>query len=771
MKGSSHRAVSRRGLVGVAAVALALTLLPASGGAVAQGAPRNLTPAETVDDLSPLIPGPLAVEVAGGSWDVNGFTVTLDSETGVLEVRDTARGETVWATVPGTAFIVGSTSRLRVFEDQGAFWPHVKRTKELTRQTISAATQADDSTLSLRGFLSDGEQRVSWSMLLGSTQLSEDVSALSLQVRTGRKRGKQLDSVLVSFARDSGEAVHGFGSQYRPYDLSGSVFPIMVREQGVGRGEQPISQLVNGVEPGGAGTLANTYAAWPAWLTSSGRAGRVVGPAATQFGIVDVRSPQALTVEMRASSLRVQLVSGGSPAEALRRRDAGTTIPGIADWTADGAILGLQGGTAEVRTEIQTVLDAGAEISAVWLQDWVGRRTTSFGDRLWWVWQLDREWYPGWEELVDDLDAQGIKVLTYVNPMLTNPATKQPPPARNLFQEARRNDYFVERPNGRPYLQDQGQFSAALIDLTKPRARAWYIDVIATEVLAGKVAGFMADFGEGLPYDAVLKGGSGAELHNEYPLLWAETVREACVKAGKPECVTWFRSGIGASAASAPMFWGGDQMVSFAPEDGMPSALYGIHASGASGWPLMHSDVGGYTSVALVNYVRAPDLLPRWAQMEAFGVFMRTHEGNQPARNLQVYSNPDQAAAFAYATRIYSALGDYRREVVAEAIETRMPALRHPSLVWPGTAAATVDEAFFLGEHLFVTPVMSRGATTVEVTFPPGTWIHALTGEEFTGGATVTVDAPLDQATAFVLKGDPVGEQIRQALLDAGVAT
>ncbi|MFM7596988.1 MAG: TIM-barrel domain-containing protein, partial [Actinomycetota bacterium] len=213
-----------------------------------------------------------------------------------------------------------------------------------------------------------------------------------------------------------------------------------------------------------------------------------------------------------------------------------------------------------------------------------------------------------------------------------------------------------------------------------------------------------------------------------------------------------------------------DQMVSFAVEDGMPSALYGIQSSGVSGWPLMHSDVGGYTSISLAFYTRGPELIPRWSQMEAFGVFMRSHEGNQPRYNLQVYTDDTQARGFAYGTRIYSALGDYRRTVIAETVDTGLPAMRHPSLVYPGTKAADQDNTFFLGDHLFVAPVMAAGQRTVEVTLPPGTWVHALTSEEFPGDTTQTVAAPLDQATAFVLKGDPVGEQIRAALKAAGVA-
>ncbi|MFM8240518.1 MAG: alpha-glucosidase [Actinomycetota bacterium] len=761
----------RRMTAVVAAIALTVTVAPAALARPVDPAPRNLDPKDAVDRLDPLVPGTLTVSSsAAGSWTVGNYSVTLDATTGLLAVKDTSLNADVWSNVAGQAFIVGSMSQLKVYEDQGAFYPEVKRSLTLSDQSIASA-KTGPGTVTFSGSIAKGKANgTTWSMTLGTAKLDDTVDALTVDVTTGTIGKKPLSSVLFVQGLAPNEAVHGFGSQYRAYDLSGTLFPIMVREQGVGRGEQPISNTVNVVEPGGAGTLANTYAAWPTWLTSGSHAGRVIGAGEYAFGTVDLRSGSALNIEMRSPRVQFHLVAGSSPADALKRRDAGRTIPGTADWTSRGAILGLQGGTTAVREKLQKVLDAGGEVSAVWLQDWVGRRTTSFGDRLWWTWQLDREWYPGWETLVDDLDKQGIKVLTYVNPMLVDPATKKPKPTRNLFKEASSKGYFVKTSKGKPYLQDQGQFMAALIDLTNPKARSWFIDVIANDVLGGKVAGMMADFGEGLPYDAVLQGGSGAQLHNQYPRLWADTVRAACDKAGKPDCAAWMRSGTQASAEDAPMFWGGDQMVSFAVEDGMPSALYGIHASGAAGWPLMHSDVGGYTSVAVVNYVRGPELIGRWAQMEAFGTFMRTHEGNQPSRNLQVYTDDTQASAFAYGTRIYAALGDYRRIVIAEAVDTGMPAMRHPSLVYPGTKAADQDNTFFLGDHLFVAPVMAAGQRTVEVTLPPGTWVHALTGEELPGDTTQTIAAPLDQATAFVLKGDPVGEQIRTALKAAGVA-
>ena len=77
-------------------------------------------------------------------------------------------------------------------------------------------------------------------------------------------------------------------------------------------------------------------------------------------------------------------------------------------------------------------------------------------------------------------------------------------------------------------------FSAALVDLTNPQAREWIKDVIKAELIGSGASGWMADFGEGLPYDAVLfSGADPRSYHNRYAEEWAEVNREAIREAGR----------------------------------------------------------------------------------------------------------------------------------------------------------------------------------------------------------------------------------------------
>lgn len=69
-------------------------------------------------------------------------------------------------------------------------------------------------------------------------------------------------------------------------------------------------------------------------------------------------------------------------------------------------------------------------------------------------------------------------------------------------------------------------------------------EVIRTNIIELGIGGWMADFGEYLPVDAKLKGGSGEQFHNQWPVLWAKLNREAVQESEKEgEVVFWMRAG------------------------------------------------------------------------------------------------------------------------------------------------------------------------------------------------------------------------------------
>jgi alpha-glucosidase (family GH31 glycosyl hydrolase) len=72
----------------------------------------------------------------------------------------------------------------------------------------------------------------------------------------------------------------------------------------------------------------------------------------------------------------------------------------------------------------------------------------------------------------------------------------------------------------------------------------------------------------------------------------------------------------------------------------------------------------------------------------------------------------------------------------------------------PGAPEAwTSDDEYLLGPSVLVAPVVTAGATSRPVFLPAGQWLPLLGGTPVTGGATVTLQAPLGEVPALALAG------------------
>lgn len=471
-------------------------------------------------------------------------------------------GRVAWASRPGHAFVAAARSAVTWRHSHTALrsrtrWGLVLADQAITRREVTG------KTLTLYGSLHGPGASVPYRFVLSA----DGPGLVTLDVRVGTPDDGlgPVSTVVLHSDRRSSEEFHGFGEQFAPFDLTGREIPIVVREQGVGRGEQLITWLADTFRGGAGGSRDWTYAAMPFYVTSEMRGFFLGGRTATAYSVFDLSRP-GVTVRLHAQRLRAHVLVGHSPADLLRQHTAVTgRMRPLPAWTGRGAVVGIQGGSGRVRRVVGRLLDADAGIAAVWIQDWCGQVRTSFGQRLRWNWTVDRSLYPDWEDLVADLRERGIRVLTYVNPYVAKlPGST---PGRYLFAEAKARGYLVRSPDGGPYLLDQGGFTAALIDFSDSEAREWYADVIAEEVAAAGVTGWMADFGAMLPYDARLAGGDAALWHNRYPSMWAEVNETACRRAGLPGCVVFLRAAFSGSPAHAPLFWTGDQLVTWSGEE------------------------------------------------------------------------------------------------------------------------------------------------------------------------------------------------------------
>ncbi|OEL24209.1 Sulfoquinovosidase [Dichanthelium oligosanthes] len=623
------------------------------------------------------------------------------------------------------------------------------------------------------------------------TSNREEVSALLSAPERAEARPEEFNRVFVTYASSRDERFYGFGEQFSRMEFKGKRVPVLVQEQGIGRGDQPITFAANLVSYRSGGNWSTTYAPSPFYMTSKMRSLYLEG---YDYSIFDLTKPDRVQIQIYGNSVQGRILDGDSPTQLLTSYTESTGRPPVLPrWITSGAVVGMQGGTDTVRRVWNQLQEYDVPVSAFWLQDWVGQRKTSIGSQLWWNWEVDDAHYNGWKDLVGDLGRSGIRTMTYCNPCLVL-MDQKPNTKRHLFEEAKKLGILVRDEAGEPYMMPNTVFDVAMLDFTNPEAHAWFKKILRGMVDDG-VSGWMADFGEGLPLDARLHSGEDpVAAHNRYPELWARVNREFADewKAGNVPAtaeekddggigsedglVFFVRSGFRESSRWAMLFWEGDQMVSWQANDGIKSSVVGLLSGGLSGFPLNHSDAGGYCTVDLpfLRYRRSEELLLRWMEVNAFTVVFRTHEGNKPGSNCQFYSSGRTLAHFARCAKLYKAWDFYRAQLVREAAATGLPVARHLFLHYPADerVQALTYQQFLVGTELLVVPVLDKGRSAVTAYFPAGAgaWRHVWTGDEYgagtQGGFEAEVEARVGYPAVFTRAGSSVGERFVSNLRD-----
>jgi len=403
-------------------------------------------------------------------------------------------------------------------------------------------------------------------------------------------------------------------------------------------------------------------------------------------------------------------------------------------------------GSENVRSIANRLRTEGIAASVIWTEDWRGgEQTVATGYALHEDWRVDRDLYPDFEAVADDLHDLGYAFHTYHNTFIDTTA--------DVYDEAIAGGYGIKNADGSAYEFTGVKFTdTTMLDLSNPAAVTWAKAVMAEGIPLG-ADGWMADFAEWLPTDAKLASGEDAlAVHNRYPVDWAKLNQElfATPISGRPAPIYFMRAAWLHSQKYVQVVWAGDQQTDFTEGDGMPSVVPIGLGLGVTGFPYFGHDIGGYMSQNTVP--TSEELFYRWTTFGALSPVMRTHHGREIIRNVQWFANAGTVAHFRRWTRLHMQLASYLWGSIGEYEATgaplfRMIALDYPDEDWGWTS---VDE-YLLGDRILVAPVLAEGATSREVKLPAGTWYPLLGGAAVSG--TITATAARTEIPAFVPAG------------------
>jgi alpha-D-xyloside xylohydrolase len=463
---------------------------------------------------------------------------------------------------------------------------------------------------------------------------------------------------------------------------------------------------------------------------------------------IGVTSCQSYTVTIDASAFDAYVIHGETPADILR---AYADLTGHARvppkwsfglWVSSGGTY-RDHGTMEKLVDGLKQHDIPADVVHVdpWWMRW-----RQYCDFVW-----DETAFPRPEEFIEYLHARSLRLCLWEHPYISVESA--------LFEVGEKQGFFVKKADGTVYVIDYGLSLAprpdgvvrtsspetswnarvAIIDLTNPKAYAWFQDLHRPALQMG-VDVFKTDFGEDVPADGCFwNGDTGASMHNLYPLLYNRAVYEV-TQQERGYGLVWSRSGT-AGNQRYPVCWSGDPAADF---DSLAFTVRGGLSAGMSGIPFWSNDIGAYRGTP------SEELYIRWAQFGLFCSHSRMH-GDSP-REPWAFGERALGIVRKMIALRYSLI-PYIYSTAHEAQRTGLPVIRALPLMFPNDPQCVGNDLeYLLGPWLLVAPIYDPSGQR-RVYLPEGSWIDWWTGEMYEGMKSVSVQAPLDRFPLFVRAG------------------
>ena len=502
------------------------------------------------------------------------------------------------------------------------------------------------------------------------------------------------------------------GKAYMRQELS-----LDVNEHVYGLGERFGALVKNGQsidiwnEDGGTSTDMS-YKNIPFYMTDRGYGIFVNHPEQVSF---EVATEQVSKVEfsVKGETLDYFFINGPTMKRVLERYTDLTGKPALpAPWTY-GLWLSTSFTTNYDEKTVMSFID-GMQERGIGLKvfhfDCFWMKEFHWSDFLW-----DERVFPDPEGMLKRIKEKDLKICVWINPYIAQES--------KLFEEGKKQGYFIKRLNGDVWQWDMWQPGMAIVDFTNPKACQWFQDKLEVLLDMG-VDCFKTDFGERIPIDCVYYDGSAPEkMHNYYTYLYNKVVYELLErKKGKEQAVLFARSAT-VGGQKFPVHWGGDCWSDYVS---MEESLRGGLSLTMSGFGYWSHDIGGFENTS------TPDVYKRWA---AFGL-MSSHSRLHGSTSYRVPWAYDEEAVdvVRFFTKVKARLMPYLYRNAIMTAKTGVPMMR--SMVMEFTEdrnCAYLDKQYMFGDSLLVAPIFNDESKAIYY-LPEGRWTHYLTGEVKEGG-------------------------------------
>lgn len=377
----------------------------------------------------------------------------------------------------------------------------------------------------------------------------------------------------------------------------------------------------------------------------------------------------------------------------------------------------------------------------------------------------NRERFPDPSAMVGELSDAGIKVVSIVNPGIKIEE------GNSIWEEGVKNGYYCRRHDGALLEGISWSDDCHFPDFTRRDVRKWWADLFQQNVGEIGVSGIWADMNEPsifpdrtFPFDTRhdCDGNpcSHTKAHNIYGHCMAEACRDGMTRFGagrRPFVLS--RSGYAGMQRFAAT-WTGDNCSTW---EHLKIANAQCQRLASSGISFCGADVGGFLEYP------TPELFCRWMQMGAFYLLFRNHSsgdygGQEPwAFGEDVTNYVRDAVEWRYRLLpyFYTQFYSYSSEGMPVIRSLAFQCAQEPDTNWRKTE-------FFVGDHLYVVPILDAHARTCRLYAPVGSWYSLWDDKPLvSNGVEATVDVSLSRIPVFVRGGAvlpqwPVQQHVRE---------
>ncbi len=378
-------------------------------------------------------------------------------------------------------------------------------------------------------------------------------------------------------------------------------------------------------------------------------------------------------------------------------------------------------------------------------------------------WKFDTQYWPNPKAMVDELHSMGIKVIVSVWPSVDRKSEN--------FGPMMERGLLIKTERGAAQTYDY-QGDCVEIDPFNPETRKYVWEVCKKNYYDFGIDAFWLDNSE--PDYGVYDfenyrycDGPALSISNMYPQMYSRLFYDEMSKENKP-VVNLLRCAWAGSQKYGNVVWSGDVPSTF--EAFADQLQCGLNM-GLAGIPWWTTDIGGF----MTDDVNDPDfrnLLIRWYQFAVYSAVLRMH-GDRGPYNIPPLDNRDWGGGYLHTGQpnelwsygednykimkkyydIRISMHEYIKKLYEEAHTNGSPLVRTMFYEFPEDEKCwELEDQYMFGDKYLVAPILHLNEFKRDVYLPAGEWILTSTGEKYTGGITVSVDAPIEYTPVFERK-------------------